>query len=289
MRSPLEGHHTLPLALARLAAEDADDRPVPSLGLGDQDAAIALLEATRAVLLASNDTEVVAAVGRFGLRVGGWMVPAALDAGTALPLDVAFGTGPPVLFDADQLSLERMRLEQFLPMLVEDARMALSRLRHLEDVQGASGIDPLTGLLSRRELMRRMPGLEVGDVICLLDIDHFKAINDRDGHVGGDLVLRDLGQLIGSNIRERDCAGRYGGDELVLLLKSVPEPVAVERLSRLQQVWSEGSLPTVTFSAGAAALDHQGWEVALAHADAAMYVAKQSGRNRSRGHSEVGS
>jgi diguanylate cyclase (GGDEF)-like protein len=84
--------------------------------------------------------------------------------------------------------------------------------------------------------MRQLPCLEIGDVICLLDIDHFNSINERHGHVGGDLVLRDLGRLINANIRGADRAGRYGGDEIVILLRGVPEPVAVKRLSLLQQV-----------------------------------------------------
>lgn len=73
------------------------------------------------------------------------MVLAETDAGSAIPLDIALGAGPAVLFDADALSLARMRLEQFLPLLVEDARTAISRLRHLGDVQSASSMDPLTG------------------------------------------------------------------------------------------------------------------------------------------------
>lgn len=274
----------LPRFLARLVLHDRDERPVPGLGLGDQDAAVALLAATRAVLLASTDAEVVSAVARFGLDVGGRLVPARADAGSAVPLDIMIGIGPPVLLDAEALSVARMRLEQFLPMLVEDARCAVARLRHIEDVQAASLTDPLTGLLSRRELMRRLPSVGVGDVICLLDVDHFKQINERDGHVGGDLVLRDLGHLIRASVRGCDSAGRYGGDEIVMLLHGIPEAVAVKRLERLQELWGEEAADTVTFSAGAAAIDQDGWTVALAHADAAMYLAKRQGRNRSRGH-----
>ncbi len=278
---------TLPAFLTLLTDEAADDRKVPALGLGDQEAALVLLAATRAVLVARTEIEIVTAVARFGLDLGGRLIPASADTGSALPLDIALGTGPPVLFQADALSLTRMRLEQLLPVLLEDARTAISRIRHLEDVQQASGTDPLTGLLSRRELMRQFPRLEVGDTICLLDIDHFKTINDREGHVGGDLVLRDLGQLILANIRGTDLAGRYGGDEIVLLLPGAPETVAVERLERLQLLWAQSSTQPVTFSAGAARLDDHGWEVALANADAAMYLAKEQGRGRSCGHCGV--
>jgi hypothetical protein len=82
---PLE----LPAFLARLTDDEVHDRPVPSLGLGEQDAAIALLAATRAVLLAATDADVITAVARFGLDMGGRMVLAGTDAGSAIPLDIA--------------------------------------------------------------------------------------------------------------------------------------------------------------------------------------------------------
>jgi hypothetical protein len=124
-----------------LAEEEPDDRPVPSLGLGDPDAAALLIAATRAVLVAESERDVVTAVARFGLGLGGRMVAADDDAGSALPLDIAFGTSRPVLFDADPLSVARMRLQQFLPLLLEDARTAIVRLRRLDDLQSAAAAD----------------------------------------------------------------------------------------------------------------------------------------------------
>ncbi len=274
----------LPPFLATLVGEEPDDRPAPALGLGDQDAAVAMLAATRAVLLARDDVEVVTAVARFSIDMGGRLLPASRDVGTAIPVDIALGTGTPVLVNADMLSIARMRLEQLLPTLIEDARSAISRLRHLVEVEAASGTDPLTGLLSRRELMRRLSRVGVGDVLCLLDVDAFRAINERDGHVGGDLVLRDLGRLLRTNVRGQDEAGRYGGDEIVVIFRGMVERVAVQRLRRLQDLWRDGAPGSVTFSAGAAAVDEGGWSNALDKADAAMYAAKADGGDRSRGH-----
>jgi hypothetical protein len=138
---PAEGD-ALPGFLATLVVEQPDDRPVPALGLGDQDAAIALLAATRAVLLAGTATDVVTAVARFSLGMGGVLVLASQDAGTAIPLDITLGDGVPVLVDAEVFSISRMRLEQFLPTLVEDARCAVSRLRHLNELERASTSAP---------------------------------------------------------------------------------------------------------------------------------------------------
>ena len=128
--------------------------------------------------------------------------------------------------------------------------------------------------------MRQLPGLGIGDVICLLDIDNFKDINTQQGHVGGDLVLRRLGVLIRANIRGADTAGRYGGDEVIIMLRGASETVAVDRLGLLQQL-GEGRVVAGHVLRRRRVVDDSGWQVALSHADAAMYRAKHDGRNRS--------
>ena len=125
----------LPPALEALNDAAFDDRPVPALGVGDADAAAALVQATRLILIAETPEQVVAAVGGFAVQLGGWLTAAADDSGSALPLDIALGTGTPVLVDADALSIARMRLEQLLPGLLEDARTATARLRYVQDLE----------------------------------------------------------------------------------------------------------------------------------------------------------
>lgn len=276
----------LPPELAALNDAFPDDRPVPALGVGDAEAAAALVQATRLMLTARTPHEVVAAVARFAVQLGGRLVPAARDSGSALPLDIALGTGVPVLVDAAGLSVARMRLEQFLPGLLEDARVTTSRLRHLQDVEAASTRDPLTGLLSRREVMRQGATLGAGDVVCLIDVDDFRRVNTAAGHSGGDSVLSALGHLIRDAIRVTDCAGRYGGDELVVLQRSLALDVAAGRIREIQQRWRAGAR-SVTFSAGVAAVGPGGWPQALAEADAAMYDAKDRGRDRTCVHGEA--
>ncbi|MDT7569976.1 MAG: hypothetical protein QOE05_150 [Actinomycetota bacterium] len=276
---PAAGTDELAPELAAFNDAVPDDRPVPALGVGDAEAAAALVQATRLMLTARTPQQVVAAVAGFAVQLGGRLVPAARDAGSALPLDIALGTGVPVLVDADAPSVARMRLEQYLPGLPEDARVTTSRLRYLQDVEAASSLDPLTGLLSRREVMRQGATLGVGDVVCLVDVDNFRSVNSADGHAGGDSVLRALGHLIRDAIRVTDCAGRYGGDELVVLQRSVAIDVAARRIREIQQRWrAAGS--AVTFSAGVAGIGAGGWPAALAAADTAMYAAKERGRDR---------
>lgn len=270
----------LPAFLKHLVGADEVDRPVPSLGIGDHVAAAALLLATRTILMAVSAEEIATAVACFAVQVGGQLLPATGECATALPMDLASGTGAVVLVDAEPLSVARMRLEQFLPALLEDARVARTRLLHLRDAEESSHRDPLTGLLSRRGLMRELAGAVPGDVICLIDVDNFKSLNDSAGHRQGDRVLECLGQLLVSSLRQQDIAGRYGGDELLVLLRHIPELVAAERISSVQERWIAHRPHPVTFSAGVAAVGEPGWDEALRRADAAMYTAKRQGRNR---------
>lgn len=111
----------------------------------------------------------------------------------------------------------------------------------------------------------------------LIDLDHFKAVNDSLGHEAGDKVLRHFGRAPLSTLRGRDFAGRYGGEEFVVILpgNSDPEPF----LERLRAEWTLTRPYEITFSAGIA---RAGADVttALAESDAAMYQAKNAGRDQ---------
>jgi diguanylate cyclase (GGDEF)-like protein len=129
--------------------------------------------------------------------------------------------------------------------------------------------------------------------VALMDIDHFKAVNDTHGHLVGDKVLRALGDALHEQLREYDVAGRFGGEEFVLLLPQADETAALSIAERLRTHIAGMSIPiddeprpggfvTLTVSVGVAALDAAGGEVTdlLAAADAALYYAKQTGRNK---------
>ncbi len=151
--------------------------------------------------------------------------------------------------------------------------------------------DPLTGAGNRRLLERELAEAvssfarrprPVG--LALIDLDHFKAVNDRFGHEAGDRVLADFASIARGSLRKLDRLYRLGGEEFVLLLPSTPPvglPTALEKLQealRGQLAW-EGHV--ITVSIGAASL-HAGetWPEWLARADAALYRAKHAGRDR---------
>ena len=156
------------------------------------------------------------------------------------------------------------------------------------------GTDALTGLYTRRfldelgdrEIVRaRREGQPL--TAAFIDADKFKSINDTYGHPAGDAVLRGLGPAIRKALRSTDLLGRYGGEELVLLLPNTTVEQAAPVLERLRQEVAAMEIAElqgrqVTASIGAAALGQGDGTIAdvLARADAALYQAKESGRNR---------
>jgi diguanylate cyclase (GGDEF)-like protein len=122
-----------------------------------------------------------------------------------------------------------------------------------------------------------------------IDVDNFKSVNDRYGHLIGDEVLRQLGQLFRSCIRNIDYAGRYGGEELVILLPELDQLKAIEMGERLRKVVEKTKMDVeladgvfVTISVGIASFPAHGVtpERLFEVADKAMYKAKRDGRNR---------
>jgi diguanylate cyclase (GGDEF)-like protein len=130
--------------------------------------------------------------------------------------------------------------------------------------------------------------------IALIDIDHFKLVNDTHGHLAGDKVLKAMGEEIQGHLRQTDRAGRFGGEEFVVLLPNAGEADALRVADRLRQHIAATPFPigddpaeltkcvNLTISAGVAALSTDCRELTdlLAAADAALYHAKQTGRNR---------
>jgi diguanylate cyclase (GGDEF)-like protein len=251
-----------------------------------QDQAVAGLQtaAVRALLHATSVDQVARVLATFIRDLGGGLVPARLaDPANTIPMDVSLGLSEPLLPYADSVSVAAMRLAQLLPEMVEDARLVVMRLqgdvqRHVEATR-----DPLTGLLTRRAWMRRLAEADAGDSVCLIDLDRFKAVNDRDGHKAGDAVLRAVGDLLLRGFREADSCGRYGGDELTCLTPRLPAQALAQRCEVLRAQWElerPACAAAVGFSIGVAAVTAEGGRAALQSADEAMYRAKGSGRGR---------
>jgi diguanylate cyclase (GGDEF)-like protein len=143
----------------------------------------------------------------------------------------------------------------------------------------ASRRDELTGVGNRRHANALLGSVRPNDAVVLLDLDHFKAINDRHGHAQGDLTLVQLAAHLRSQLRDADDIARFGGEEFLIVLRAVGG-AALGAASRLIESWRRTG-PAATFSAGVAA--HTGdvpAEMTLKRADAALYAAKTLGRDR---------
>jgi diguanylate cyclase (GGDEF)-like protein len=151
--------------------------------------------------------------------------------------------------------------------------------------------DGLTGLLNRRALEDHAATVAVDGAryLILLDIDHFKSINDRYGHPFGDTVLRAIADLMRHSAGPSGYLARFGGEEFALLLESGSLTEAACMARKLRTAIEncplkapDGGMLTVTASFGVAGGAHLTWSNILVHADAALYRAKDAGRNRVR-------
>lgn len=180
---------------------------------------------------------------------------------------------------------------------VRASQARMTTLAMEEQLRRAATTDELTGLLNRRAFLAALD-TEIARsarsgaplALALIDLDHFKSVNDRFGHAGGDEVLRRFAELARETMRTGDVLGRLGGEEFAVLMPDtdqVQSGIAGERLrdgiARRRIILSSGALCQVTISVGVAHY-HPGEERdrLILRADEALYDAKDSGRNRTR-------
>lgn len=174
--------------------------------------------------------------------------------------------------------------------------IALTNAQHYERTRKLSLLDPLTELANRRSFSLRIENefqrhkrYGRGLSVVMLDIDHFKAVNDTYGHLAGDIILKQLAGIVKSFIRESDFAARYGGEEFIILLPEISEDQAgffAERLRIIVQNHAfKINIPpyelkiTVSLGVCSVSSDVKNYRVLIKNADDALYKAKNAGRN----------
>jgi diguanylate cyclase (GGDEF)-like protein len=204
------------------------------------------------------------------------------------------------IFDAFFGSEVTTLMTMVMLAVVSFSMAGLSSEQQTRALRMAATRDDLTGLLNRKAFLD-LAAEHIADtavskpagVLILADLDHFKAVNDTYGHAAGDAVLQAFAAACQATVRSTDLAGRYGGEEFVLLIPGASaeraERIANEVSRRLAQASKAGlQMPTVsygvaTYHPGAAGLD-----ALIASADAALYTAKSLGRNRTARSDMIG-
>jgi diguanylate cyclase (GGDEF)-like protein len=231
--------------------------------------------------------------------------PATLSAGelTALLRQQAAHVSLPVIFvSADTAAAKRLQAlragaDDLIAKPVDPAQLLTSvrsRARRYRSLRALLQRDSLTGLLNHTK-SKEFLEIEVARAkrdhtplsFAMIDIDHFKQVNDRFGHAVGDRVIKALARLLQQRLRRSDIIGRYGGEEFAVILPNTAGPLAASVMDELRIAFSQlrhqaqGSEFAVTFSCGVAeyAPGLSASELA-AGADAALYEAKHQGRNR---------
>jgi len=185
---------------------------------------------------------------------------------------------------------------RFLEAIANQTALALERVKLIAFLENLSITDALTGIANRRhfewrlsEEVERARRYKYPLSAILLDLDHFKQVNDNYGHQIGDIVLQQVAQRLKGSLRRTDFLARYGGEEFVVLAPQTPAERAVILGERLRQVIAESPITVaddlqirITLSVGIAVFpDHaQNESELISAADAALYKAKQMGRNR---------
>ncbi len=183
--------------------------------------------------------------------------------------------------------------EKFM-ILAHQFALALRRVKLYEEIERIAITDSLTGLHTRRYILERlreelqrskMRNIKMS--FLMIDIDFFKRFNDEHGHLTGDQILREQGNIINNNIREIDIAGRYGGEEFCVVLPDTDRQGAQYAAERIRQATEEANIKAydtvikLTVSVGTATFPDDGVKVdeIIDKADWALYRAKKQGRN----------
>ncbi|MFC3533269.1 diguanylate cyclase [Vogesella facilis] len=176
-----------------------------------------------------------------------------------------------------------------LLLVVKDVAELMQANRELEQL---ARVDTLTGLANRRSAnerlhaeFRRMQRSGSSYSVLLLDIDHFKRVNDTFGHESGDHVLQFVAGILQHGVRETDLAARFGGEEFLLLLPDTAPQHGLQLADKLRASIAAATVPlvgrvTVSIGLAAATADDADEDAAVRRADQALYAAKHAGRNR---------
>lgn len=192
--------------------------------------------------------------------------------------------------EGESYPLQKLQLEnKHLERLVNQRTLELENA--LEEIEKIASTDYLTGILNRRKFeekvftyMANEEHIQSGFCIAIFDIDDFKSINDKLGHIQGDIVLKMIAEIISENIRKYDIFARWGGEEFILFLPSTDIYISksiIENILNCIRNYKDNLGIKVTVSCGLSSyLNNDNLETLIIRADKALYNAKYNGKNR---------
>jgi len=281
--APAEAGHTV-------VVESAEDRATRLVRLP--------ADAVRGgVLHRATEAGTTVMVSRLDPDGDGWLAATLPDARNliVIPFRLEQATGALVIEHGRRSSQHRsQRVERRMVNTAEQATlhasMAIGRAMLVDRIRALAEMDGLTRLANRRRFDAVLAGMVeraaadgTGFALIMIDLDHFKRLNDQHGHLVGDAVLRSAARCIAYSCGDADLSARYGGEEFAVILDGADEPAALAVADAVQRALRTADSPVpVTASIGIGVYpDHGDGPVELiAAADAAMYHAKQTGRNR---------
>jgi diguanylate cyclase (GGDEF)-like protein len=183
--------------------------------------------------------------------------------------------------EAEDLLKPTLRLATQIARAYDEIRQQSNYLMTFTEVRS----DPLTGVSNRRaldetliQMFAMLHRYETAFSIAIFDIDHFKQLNDEQGHPYGDRMLKAVAQLLDESVRDTDVVTRYGGEEFVIVMPQTDLAGAATFSERCRRVIAE-NLPLSVSCGVATALDGDNAQTILSRADSALYSAKAAGRN----------
>ncbi len=213
--------------------------------------------------------------------------------GSQIMLPLAVVNGLAGLFSSKENAFKKEDLSLFSTMVSGISSLYIA-YKSYQQVQHMSVTDSLTGLYNRRkffeEIEREIERVSRYDSplsLIMLDVDHFKNVNDQFGHQMGDEVLRELAKIILDNTRKTDIVARYGGEEFIIMLTETPVKGAVQVAKRIRKAVEStpvlGAAVEIKFTASMGVstfFDGDTTDALVQRADEALYAAKDNGRNR---------
>lgn len=234
---------------------------------------------------------------RFAARLTRWIFAAIAFLHAARVVWFAIAGTPNSVMSPIPIQIVVSIAQSLLQIAATFSFLLMQNFRLNDELREQADLDSLTGMLNRRgldirarRLLARAQAMESPMSIIILDIDHFKQINDTHGHPFGDLVLCWLSEKLPKLLRPNDLLGRYGGEEFVALLPEADLTIAHMVAERMRcSIAAEapefdGKAVRITLSLGVALAKDAGYELdaCFAHADTGLYCAKNSGRNQVR-------